>query len=158
LLRWWAKYKVNVIVNADGITVAYLASSKIAHIPFASLKSYRHESFNGRLVLHFKLTDGTKLKMVANDLFGRTGDFTGCIQAVEMAVEHYQEANFLLITREKSFFEKPIATAMLAVCWVLVLLMLWDMVARHKPLTGVLITELGVLISASAVWYAARRR
>ncbi|HEX8507375.1 MAG TPA: hypothetical protein VF630_18570, partial [Hymenobacter sp.] len=143
LLRWWAKYEVVVFVKEDQIAVQYIAEEREKIILFSELASYRYESFNGREVLCLKLRDGSKVKMVANDVFGKVGDFSGLSQAVGRAVDGYRGDEASVIVREPSFFEKPISTIMLVVVTALYVALICKIVWDDLPISGNMITGVG---------------
>ena len=157
LLKWWVKYEVVVLVRADDVMVQHVSDGKEVTIPFASLVSYRHESYNGGQQLKLKLTDGHKLKLSANDVFGRVGDFGGLLQAVEQATANYKNENAAVIIREPGFFEKPIATILLVVVTVLYAFLIGKIVRNDLLIQGNMITGVGVYITYLGAWLAASK-
>ena len=158
LLKWWVKYEVVILVRKDGIIVQHISDGKEISISFASLVSYRHESSNGGQQLHLKLTDGHKLKLSANDVFGKVGDFSGLVQAIEQATANRRNENAAVIIREPGFFEKPISTIMLVVVTALYALLIGKIVHDDLPIQGNMITGVGVYITYLGAWLAASKR
>ena len=158
LIKKWAKYKVVVTVGVDQVNLHYLNSNRKTTILFGSLLSYRYETFNGRLVLCFRLINSRKVKMVAHDMFGKVGDFTGLVQAVEQAVKQYRGHNTLAIIREKGFFEKRISTVILVAVTLLYGCLIWKIIHQVLPIRGSMITGLGIYIAYLGAWLAASKR
>lgn len=152
-----------VTVEPQQLTVLYLTTGRQIQIAFAEVVSYRDELLRDGRELRFRLRSGPKVKLVTNSFLGATGDYDGLLQAVETALATYQIEAMLthgstLIKREKSFYERPVATVLLVVTSALMLSVLGDALWRNKPLRGNMITSLGLFISYAGLWYAARQR
>lgn len=158
LLKWWVRYDVVVVLRADNITVQQLSDGKEITIPFASLVSYRHESSNGGQQLYLKLTDGHKVKLSANDIFGKIGDFGALVHAIEQATTNRRNETAAVIIREPGFFEKPISTVMLVAVTALYALLISKIARDDLPIQGNIITGLGVYITYLGAWLAASKR
>lgn len=158
LLKRWVKYEVVISVGRDDIVVQQAADRKEVTISFASLVSYRHESSNGVQQLHLKLTDGHKVKLSANDVFGKVGDFGGLVHAIEQATTNRRNETAVVIIREPGFFEKPISTVLLVVVTALFALSIGKIVRDDLPIQGNMVTGVGVYITYLGAWLAASKR
>ena len=104
---WYARSRVcetQITVLVDRLMIAGLAPGRPAEVVFANVVSYRYMVTRGGDVVRFKLADGSRLKVIANDLFGKTGDFTGMVKSLMQAAEQYHLEHPSTMTRDTSIF------------------------------------------------------
>jgi hypothetical protein len=99
-----------ITVESDSLTVCYLPAGTILHIVFAEVLSYRDEFLRDGRELRFRLRSGKKVKLTVNSFLSPTGHYNGLVQAIEQIATPYQQRNSTLMAREKSFFEKSLAS------------------------------------------------
>jgi hypothetical protein len=82
------------------------------------------------------------------------------VHRFEFTLNAYQKLQgpFAPILREKTFFEKPIATFFLVLCSVLILASIALMVLKHKFNLGGFFTSLGLFIPFAVAWFQARKK
>ncbi|GAB3857694.1 hypothetical protein GCM10028822_31830 [Hymenobacter terrigena] len=160
VLKRWVRHEVTMVVRPDQVIMEQVRDGAVTIIPFADLAAYRYESFRGREVLFFKLASGRKVKLVAHDAFGETGDFTGFARAVEQAIETYSEENnaATAIIRQPGFFERPISTIMLVVTTGLFVWFIVKIVRNDLPLHGNMVASFGAYVAYLGAWLAATKR
>lgn len=157
LLKRWLKCDVLVMVNTDDIIIRYINRGEEITVPFASLASYRQESFNGAQRFYLKLTNGQQLQLAANKVAGNLGNFNGLEQAVEQATASLQNENAEPIIRELGFFEKPASTIMLIIGTAIYVFFIWQTVRDKISVNGNMIMGIGTYISYVAAWLAASK-
>lgn len=158
LLKTVAVSGTLLTVEPDCLTIHYTNSAKTLVIPFDEVVSYRDEFLRDGRELRFRLQSGHKVKLAVNSFLGDPGDYDEFMNIMQLAMQHYSGTHALVIAREKSFFEKPIATVLLVVCSLAVLLAIGDMVIGHKPFKGSFLVAIGSLLSYIGMWRAARMR
>lgn len=145
-------------VEPNCLIVHYIASNKTLVIPFNEVASYRDEFLRDGRELRIRLHSGKKIKVAINSFLGYTGDYESFLQAVQYAIAEANATNSVIISREKSFFEKPFATILLIVYSVVMLFAISDILIEHKPFKGSFVSAIGALLSYAGMWYAARVR
>ena len=158
LLKRWAVYEAVVSVETSQLLVRRLDTDEVITIPFSGVVSYRYVAFRNTKELRFKLIDGSKEKIRANDIFGRVGDFNGLDKAVEQAAAKFQSQNPAAMAREKNFFERPISTIILVVYTTVMGLLFWLIIYHNRPLHGNLFIVVGAYVSYLAAWLAGAKR
>lgn len=158
LLKEVAVYDTLVTVESDQLTISFLSDKKSVVVVFAEVISYRDEFLRDGRELRFRLHSGKKVKLATNSFLGPTGDYDGLLQAVQGAITEFNVTRPVVISREKSFFEKPFATILLLAASLALVLAAGDMIIKHKPLKGNFISAIGALLSYASIWYAARAR
>ena len=157
----WCTYTAQIVLAGEGILV--YDSMGVENILYNNIASYRYEAFNGGHTLRIRLLNGESRKFNSGGQFvtdDETAVFVDMARAFELAVSNYQQQQSLSssILREKTFFEKPIATVFLIICSLLVLASIMLMVIKHKFVAGSFISSLGLFISFVAGWYNARKK
>lgn len=162
LLEWWVKYEVVVLVKTDRIVVQYVADGTETTILFTKLASYWCQFSNGWQQLHLKPIKGRKLKLSANDWFGKTGDFGGMVHAVAQATAGCRNENGTAITYVPNFlatfFEKPISTIVLVAVTLPYAFSMWKIVRGDLPFQDNMKTGTYLYIIYLAIWLATLKR
>ena len=157
-LKRWAFYEAVACIENGQLLVQRLDTEKVTTISFADVASYRYTSFNNATELRFKMLSGAKEVIKANNFFGEIGDFIGLDVAIEQVSAQLHHQNPLVMTREKSFFEKPVSTYFLVIITIIVGVLIWSIAHSNRPIRGNLFTGLGGYISYLAAWLAAAER
>lgn len=127
-------------------------------LAFADVVSYRDEQLKDGRELRFRLRSGQKVKLATNHFLGATGDYEALLRAVQVALAHYNTTALVTINREKSFFEKPLATWLLIFCGAMLLWSVGQMLLHRRPIPGSFFSAVGALLPYLAMWYRARAR
>lgn len=91
-LIWFARQQVRecmVSVLDDRLLISGFDAGRPTQVIFSEVVSYRYMVTRGGEVLRFKLAGGRKVKLVANVLLGKTGDFNGLVKYFLRAAEQY---------------------------------------------------------------------
>ncbi|MDQ2770215.1 MAG: hypothetical protein M3Y54_06925 [Bacteroidota bacterium] len=97
-------FEAHIVVLPDRLLISGLAIGRPAEVLFATVTSYRYMVTRGGDVVRFKLTSGTKLKLIANVLFGEVGEFTGMVKSFMQAAEQFHRDHPDAMARDKNFF------------------------------------------------------
>lgn len=132
-------------------------------ILYNNIATYRYEAFNGGHTLRIRLLNGDSRKFNSGGQFvadDETAVFVDMARVFESAVRNYQQqqGSSASILREKTFFEKPIATVFLIICSLLIVASIVLMVIKHQFVTGSFISSVGLFISFAMGWYNARKK
>jgi hypothetical protein len=156
LLKRFTLRPARIEVGPVGLQIHYLLGGPELPIAFADVISYRDEQMKDGRELRFRLRSGQKVKLATNHSLGATGDYEALLRAVQATLAHYNATALVAISREKSFFEKPFATWLLAACGAALLWSVGQMLLHRRPISGSFFTSVGAFLPYLAMWYRAR--
>jgi hypothetical protein len=150
-----------VRVGTTQLTVRDLRRDQLVLcINYADIAAYRHQTFNSMEELRLTRHSGEQAFLKAASNLDLKGEFTSMAREFERQLAQVPApANPgapRVATREKSFWEKPVATALLLVATVGVALLLWQVAADHLTI-GNVVGALAVYVSFVVAWRAGRR-
>ena len=159
--KTWCASTVQIVVAPRGVAV--FSEQQTEDIPYGSIRSYRYEAFNDGHSLRIKLLTGKTRSFNSGGRFITNEEavvFVEMVRAFESAVSAYQQqqGSSASILREKTFFEKPIATVFLVICSLLIVATIVLMVVKRKFVAGSFISFLGLFIPFARGWYNVRRK
>jgi hypothetical protein len=164
LLKRLAVYKAEVTAEAESVTVQRSDRTAPIIIPYAEVVTYGDTSIRSRSVLRFKMADGTRHKLVAEELLGSAGNFWGMVHTLDQAAEQYRRrstddqrtadnstlgavpapplipSSYEPMARERGFFKTRSSTVVLilySIVLVLALLITKLSMQSASPLLGV---------------------
>ncbi|GAB3572890.1 hypothetical protein GCM10027345_04820 [Hymenobacter daeguensis] len=154
-------YEAQIFITDKKITIRRCNEWPVS-IGYNDISSYRYQVFNGGYELRIRLLNGDVQKLnTGGELVSAadTAAFAAMAAAFESVVSEYQQlqGKYIPVLREKTFFEKPIATVLLVVYAVVVVTAICLMVIRHKFMPNAL-GSFGLFIAFVAAWRAARRQ
>jgi len=140
-------------------------------VAYADIAAYRHQSLNGKEELRLTLRSGERkyLKVASN--LGNFGDFAGMVRQFEQQLARFAAAAAPTspsglaasgpqprkAAREKSFWEKPLATAVLVAATVVLGLLIWQVILGNLPVANV-VGASAAYVACVVPWLAARRK
>lgn len=151
-----------VRVAATQLTVRDLRRDQLVlRIDYADIAAYRHQTFNSMEELRLTRHNGEQNFLKSASNLDLKGVFASMVREFERQLAQVPAATATtaaprVVTREKGFWEKPVATALLLVATVGVLLLLWQVAAGHLTI-GNVAGVLAVYVSCVVAWRAARR-
>ena len=161
LAKKTCSYTACVAVGDKKILVE-TSNGTIREALYSDILSYRYEAFNSGYELLIKLLNGNVQRLNTSGQLLSAADiaaFTAMVLAFETAVAEcwQRQGETAPVLREKTFFEKPLATFFLFVYAGMVVLTIGMMVVKHKFMPTAL-SSFGLFITYAGAWYAARRK
>jgi hypothetical protein len=155
-----------VSLAATQLTVRDLRRDQLVLcLDYADIAAYRHQTFNSTEELRLTCHNGerTALKVAAN--LDVKGEFARMAREFERQLAQVPaptapagpHAAARSVVREKSFLEKPVATALLLAATAVAGLLVWQVAAGHLAI-GQVAGALVVYVSFVVAWRAARRQ
>ena len=154
-LKRVAVYRAVVTVEERQLTVHRSDGALLLLIPYADVVTYGNSYVRTRSVLRFKMADGTRHKLVAEELLGNAGSFWGVVHTLDRVAEQYRSylvesqraadcpssglvpnelasRGYVPMVRERGFFKRRISTVLFIVltCVVGVALLLGALSGR----------------------------
>ncbi len=127
-------------------------------LPLADIATYRYSNYNDVQELRLTPVAAPVLKLRSVGKIAPAGDFAGMLAVFEQAVSVLPTPNGLASRREKSFFEKPVATYLLVFFTALIAGAGWLIFTRSLPIKGNMLVTLGTYLTYLAAWRAAAER
>lgn len=156
----WCTYAAQIALASEGMLV--YDNTGVENILYNNIASYRYEAFNEGHALRIRLLNGESRKFNSGGQFVTDDEaavFADMMRDFESSISNYQQqqGSSASMLREKTFFEKPIATVFLVICSLLIVASIVMMVVNHQFIAGSFISFLGLFIPFAMAWYNARR-
>jgi Na+/H+-translocating membrane pyrophosphatase len=175
----YKRYKKAIIVpSLVSITDAELSVRNLLNdqtlltVAYATIASYRYQSFNGTEELRLTLRNTGRVSVKANSTLANVGDFasmaqdferqivamTAAMEVGQLASGGEQADSAIRTVREKSFFEKPVSTICLVVFTAMLVLVAKQLITGTLPFKGIFLVVGGIYLSYLAAWLAASKQ
>lgn len=107
---------MQVTLTPELLTIRSAQTGSEQQIPMTDISSFLYEDFNGNKTFRLRLQSGKKVRLAHNDTFcpaddieALTADFEAQVAGTNFSVHNAERP---AITREKGFFEKPLANVL----------------------------------------------
>ena len=150
-----------VTVGTDRLIILNQKTNQQRELLFTNIMAYRAVDFNGMADLRLKLTDSSKLTLHANSYLHSEQDFDDMMRTFEQAVSRHQTRKTActpVVIREKTVFEKPLATFLLVPFIAVLVWLTWDQHAHHRHTSSSLFSLWGIFSAYLVAWVAGRER
>lgn len=154
-----------VAVAADRLVVLKPRTQQALTVRYDEIMTYKYDVINRNLSLFLRLRDGHYAELKTDPIYQQTEDFYEMVRAFEVATGQAAPTPgtgatahpAYAISREKTFFEKQLATYVLLVLVAGVGWFAWILISRDRPLVYLLyfVSVLGLYVYR---WYQARFR
>ncbi|GAB2865060.1 hypothetical protein [Hymenobacter ruber] len=160
LLKKFSGEEALITISLDKVVIARSDEGTEKQIPLASIIAYRHSTYNSDDILRLKMRDGTRTRLVISDFFhgGQSPHFAAMVTALETAIAKQSPSDEQPVAlREKTLFEKPISTILLAPFAATMVWMTWEQMHRHH-ISGSFFSAWGIFGAYLVAWLAAREQ
>ncbi|MBJ6110310.1 hypothetical protein JAO73_14900 [Hymenobacter sp. BT523] len=147
-----------VVIDGNGLAVLNQKTGETRLMRFSEIAAYRFTDFNNAEQFRVTSTDGTKLKIAINTKLSNGQSICRIVEAfeAELGVYQIQAGEIRPTLREKTFFEKPISTAVMALLFIGLAWLLWSVFTSAKPVKwGSLFLVCGNVLIYFSAWLAA---
>jgi len=161
LLKKLGAEPLSIQLGTSELTIHNQKTNIEQRIAYADITAYRFSNYNQTEELRLTLKNAGKIKISVNSQLHNNQGLAELMHEFEHRLAAHQElqADQAPATlREKSFFEKPLSTVLLAILSAAILYLAWMMYRSPKPIQGNAITSIGFYLTYVAAWYAARER